>query len=110
MGHYAGEMGYSSRRDFIWQKWGFVSLTPVLVCPVCFATVPEYPVQMDTTSDKRSLPWMEHVMWHKQIQNDGSTYGWVWPVFIAKDTQEAWDLGSLLDDYAYWGKLPGDPS
>ena len=110
MGHYASEMGYSSGRDATWLKWGFKSVAPLLICPVCYATVPEYRVNMSNgdTPDEYRLPWMEHILWHRKVHANDSTFGWQWPALYAKDKQEGWDLGEQLRNYDLWKTFPGD--
>jgi len=114
MGHYASEMGHYSRRNVSWLSWGFKSLylgKDLLVCPLCFATVPEELINISygNNPDEYRLPWMEHIFWHEEVQRDGSTFGWHFPISKqVTDKKEAWMLGEMKRAYRESNKLPAD--
>ena len=105
MGHYAGEMGYTSTRDVSWLKWGFrcmyMGTNDLLVCPVCYATLPELRVNMSYghEPDSYRTPWMDHVIWHENVENSKyAEFEWYWPVF-PDDKMVAHAMRNAIEQY-----------
>jgi hypothetical protein len=110
MGHYASEMGYSSRRDVSWLKWGFkgINFTDNLCCPLCFASIPESVINMGGTTDDYRLPWMEHIFWHEESNKDRK-FAFYWNFPLSKsvtDRREAYMLGEMKRAYKQHKTLP----
>lgn len=67
MGHYASEMGYTSRIED-WELWGFkrISFTNydhIIECPLCHAAVVK-----GYFDSKKDSGWWSHIQWH--VGND----------------------------------------
>jgi hypothetical protein len=107
-------MGYSSRRDVSWLKWGFSGLRhgteDMLLCPKCFAVVPEDTVNMSygTEPDVRILPWMEHMFWHEEVQKNDFTFGWNFPLVRYEDNWEKVKYLEMKRAYKEDKTLPAD--
>jgi hypothetical protein len=78
-----------------WVLWGFEPLVAgsgLILCPVCQA------LTTATIRQSGNVPYMDHILWHKKVQNDGSTFGWSWP-FFPEDRQVSWHLGARFRAY-----------
>jgi hypothetical protein len=103
-------MGFYSRRDVSWLKWGFKGVAAaidLLICPQCYATVPEYAIQMDNQKEDYTLPWMEHIFWHEEVQRNDFTFGWHFPLKW-NDRKEQIMYLQMKREYKNNRTLPGD--